>query len=41
MKKRFDAMAFMVGICAIIGIAVVTAIILFGIEFIFKCLGVI
>ena len=41
MKKRFDAMSFMVGACAIIGIAVVVATILFGIEFIFEYLGVI
>lgn len=33
MKRRFDAMALMIGICAIVGMGVIITIILAGIEF--------
>ena len=34
MKRRFNAMSFVVGLCGVVGIVVTVAIILFGIDFV-------
>lgn len=38
MKRRFNAMSFVVGLCGVVGVAVMVAIILFGIDFVVSLL---
>ena len=39
MKRRFNAMSFVVGLCGVVGIVVTVAIILFGIDFVVNLLA--
>ena len=39
MRKRFDCMALMIGLCGIVGSVIIVAVILYAVDFLIRNVG--